>query len=197
MDRDYLIIVSGLPRSGTSLLMQMLEAGGIPILQDSVRLPDEHNPYGYFEYEPIKNLNIIRDISYLKKYKGYAVKIVSPLLIKMTISFPARVIFLKRPLPEVILSQQKMIKEKKDKNFSLINSSYLLRIFEKHTYQIMDSLFQNPHLKVLEIHFPEVFSNPKYIIDSINTFLDENLNTNNMYTVIKPELYHNKISGAT
>lgn len=193
MNRDYLIIVSGLPRSGTSLLMQMLENGGIPILKDSERLPDEHNPYGYFEYQPINNLNVIADISYLQNYKGYAIKIVSPILVKITISFPARVIFLKRPLPEVILSQQKMAQKRNDQQSAPIDTNRLLIIFEKHIRQTINSLYRNPNLKVLEVNFPEIFSNPKYIIDSVNTFLDGNLDTNKMYTSISPELYRNKI----
>lgn len=193
MSRDYLIIVSGLPRSGTSLVMQMLEIGGIPILKDSERLPDEHNPYGYFEYQPINNLNETTDISYLQKYKGYAIKIVSPILAKITFSFPAKVIFLKRPLPEVIISQQKMAQKRNGIQITSVDTNHLLIIFEKHIRQTINSLYQNPNLKVLEVNFPEIFSNPKYIIDSINTFLDGNLDINKMYTVINPELYRNKI----
>jgi len=193
MNRDYLIIVSGLPRSGTSLLMQMLEIGGIPILKDSERLPDEHNPYGYFEYQFVNNLNVTSNISYLQKYKGYAIKIVSPILAKISISFPARVIFLKRPLPEVILSQQKMARKRSDNQFTFIDTNRLLIIFEKHIQQTINSLAQNPNLKVLEVNFPEIFSNPKYIIDSVNTFLDGGLDINKMYTSIKPELYRNRI----
>lgn len=193
--RDYLIIVTGLPRSGTSLLMQMLGAGGIPLLYDSERLPDKYNPYGYYEYQPIKGLTETSDISWLQSYKGYTVKIISPILIKLTIHFPAKIILMKRDLKEVIASQQKMAHEKEHLNSSFFScdKNQLILIFEKHIKQTIEFIRHNPNLKLLVINFSEIFSNSEFIIDSINEFLDENLDKNKMRSVIKPELYRNRI----
>ncbi len=195
MKRDYLIIVTGLPRSGTSLLMQMLGAGGISLLYDSERLPDEFNPYGYYEHQIIHNLAKTSDISCLQQYKGYAVKIISPILVKLTITFPARIIYIKRDLQEVIVSQQKMSYKNKLLNISSLSldQKKLLNIFEKHTQQMMSFILHNPNLKLLEVNFSEVFSHSENIINSIDKFLDGNLERTGMKSVIKPELYRNKV----
>ncbi len=195
MKRDYLIIVTGLPRSGTSLLMQMLGAGGIPLLYDSERLPDEFNPYGYYEYKPINNLTKPSDIFWLQQYKGYAVKIVSPILVKLTIPFPSRIIYIKRDLQEVIASQQRMAYKNNFLNISsvLLDQKKLLNIFKKHTQQMMKSILHNPNLKLLEVTFYEIFANSENIIHSIDEFLDGDLDKNKMKSVIKPELYRNKV----
>lgn len=193
MVRNYLIIVSGLPRSGTSLLMQMLNAGGIPILYDLDRAPDNDNPLGYFEYKRIKNLPEIKDMSWLESYKGYAVKIVSPILSQISISFPAKIIFLLRPLTEVIMSQRKMIQQQENMSTKLIEPNKLQAIFEKHINQTLKILSQNPLLSVLKIDFPQIFINPEQTIEEIDRFLDGNLDRIKMKTAIQPELYRNKI----
>lgn len=193
MVRNYLIIVSGLPRSGTSLLMQMLNAGGIPILYDLDRPPDNDNPLGYFEYKRIKNLPEIKDVSWLESYKGYAVKIVSPILSQISISFPAKIIFLLRPLTEVIMSQRKMIQQQENMSTKLIEPNKLQSIFEKHINQTLKILSQNPFLSVLKIDFPKIFINPEQTIEEIDRFLDGNLDRIKMKTAIQPELYRNKI----
>ncbi len=190
MDRDYLIIVSGLPRSGTSLIMQMLYAGGIPLLYDTNRPADIHNPLGYFEYQPIYNIENFSDISWLQQYKGHAVKIISPILAKLTISFPAKVIFVKRPLNEVILSQRKVAMDRG--NTLAIDDNQLITIFNKHINYLLNILEQNIYTYVLEIEFPEIFSDIDYVIQSLNKFLDGNLDVRKMRNVIHPELYRNK-----
>lgn len=193
--RDYLIIVTGLPRSGTSLLMQLLEAGGIPILCDSKRLPDEYNPCGYYEYEPISNLIKSSDTSWLEQYKGYAVKIISPILVRLIMPIPARIIYMKRDLQEVIQSQQKMVYQNNylDIPSLLSDRKQLLNTFKKHTQQTMNYIFRYSNLTVLEVNFAEIFLNSENIINSIDEFLDGDLDKNRMKSVIKPELYRTKV----
>ena len=94
------IIVSGLPRSGTSLMMQMLKAGGLEILSDDNRQADSDNPKGYLEYEPVKALR--RDNTWLQMAQGKAVKIISSLLPYLHRDLSYQIIFMKRPLAEVI-----------------------------------------------------------------------------------------------
>ena len=102
-----IIIVSGLPRSGTSLMMQMLKAGGVEILSDGNRAADPDNPQGYWEYEPVKSLR--RDNSWLKLAEGKAVKVISALLPYLDLDLTYKIILMKRPLAEVIASQRKML----------------------------------------------------------------------------------------
>src|SRR5262249_42395496 len=92
MMKDEITVVSGLPRSGTSMMMNILTAGGIQALTDGERLPDESNPRGYFELEKVKYLG--RDRSFLSDAVGKVVKVVSPLLKHLSSEYHYRVIFM-------------------------------------------------------------------------------------------------------
>jgi len=192
MKRDYLIIISGLPRSGTSLVMQILYAGGIPLLFDSERLPDNDNPYGYYEHSKIKALTKNSDLSWLNSYQGYAVKIVSPTLAKLNIQFPARIIFMMRSIQEIIESQQKMITRKTHLTLEQIKSEDLYKIYEKHIQQTLNLLQINPYLKILKIEFSNLFHDTDNTIMKIIHFLDGELDIEKMKSVINPELYRCK-----
>ena len=101
------IVVSGLPRSGTSLSMQMLGAAGIPLLVDSARAADEDNPRGYFEYSPVKR--IARDVSWVGDACGHAVKVIAPLISELPTGYEYRVILMRRAIDEVLASQARML----------------------------------------------------------------------------------------
>ena len=104
---ESLVVVTGLPRSGTSMLMQMLAAGGLPVLSDGLREADEDNPRGYLEFEPVKNL--LKDSKWLFGGGGKAVKIVAPLLAALPPGLACRVILSERDLEEVLDSQERML----------------------------------------------------------------------------------------
>jgi hypothetical protein len=104
---ESLIVVTGLPRSGTSMLMQMLAAGGLEVLSDGVREADEDNPRGYLEYEPVKNL--LADSKWLFEGRGKVIKIVAPLLSALPPGLACRVILSERDLDEVLDSQERML----------------------------------------------------------------------------------------
>src|ERR1700741_4498489 len=106
---EPIVVVSGLPRSGTSMMMRMLEAGGLPIVSDGERAADIDNPKGYFELERIKNLEHETDKSYLSAARGKAVKVISFLIKELPDENDYRVVFMRRDLDEVLTSQQKMI----------------------------------------------------------------------------------------
>src|SRR5262249_58261695 len=105
-----IVIVSGLPRSGTSLMMQMLQAGGMPLLTDALRPADADNPNGYWEYEPVKRLQ--QDNSWIPKAEGKAVKVVSALLPYLPPQHTYKIIFMQRPLQEVMASQTVMLERR-------------------------------------------------------------------------------------
>src|SRR4026209_2745330 len=93
-----IVVVSGLPRSGTSMMMQMLQAGGLEILTDAVRTPDGSNPKGYFEFEAVKDLDKGQAPAWLAGARGKAVKIVSSLVRWLPESNDYQVIFMQRNL---------------------------------------------------------------------------------------------------
>ena len=106
------IVISGLPRSGTSMMMQMLYAAGLPVITDQLRTADEDNPKGYFEIERIKGLYQENDKSWLVDYKGKAVKIISFLLLHLPAKINYKVIFMERDLDEILASQKKMLQNR-------------------------------------------------------------------------------------
>ena len=102
-----IVVVCGLPRSGTSLMMQMLNSGGVDIYQDNLRTPDENNPNGFFEHENVKAL--MKGNNWFKEAKGKAIKVVSPLFRFLSPSFTYKVIIMKRDIVEIVNSQHKML----------------------------------------------------------------------------------------
>jgi hypothetical protein len=105
--RDEVVIVSGLPRSGTSMLMQMLVGGGMTPLTDGLRQPDEDNPRGYFEFEPVRQM--AQDTSWIYQARGKVVKIVAPMLQHLPDGVPCRVILIERDINDILASQRSMI----------------------------------------------------------------------------------------
>src|SRR5260370_20318317 len=103
-------IVSGLPRSGTSLMMQMLDAGGLPVLSDGERRADTDNPKGYLEWERIKQLP--KDPSLIAEAEGKVVKVISQLILSLPSDHEYRIVFMQRPLPEALKSQEEMLRRR-------------------------------------------------------------------------------------
>ena len=104
-----IVVVSGLPRSGTSMAMKMIEAGGLPVVTDGLRHADASNPNGYYEFEHVKNLDKAGDLSWLAEARGKAVKIISFLITYLPEAYDYRVVFMQRDLSEVIASQNRML----------------------------------------------------------------------------------------
>ncbi|HYH50718.1 MAG TPA: sulfotransferase family protein, partial [Acidimicrobiia bacterium] len=107
MRDDEIGIVSGLPRCGTSMMMAMLAAGGLPLLVDNVREADEDNPRGYYEFEAVKHMK--EDTSWLADAGGKVVKMVSALLTDLPGGHPYRVVFMERNMAEILASQRTML----------------------------------------------------------------------------------------
>src|ERR1700704_756589 len=104
-----IVVVSGLPRSGTSMAMKMLQAGGLPLLTDDARPADDSNPDGYFEFELVKQLDKSGDLAWLRNARGKGVKVISWLVTWLPESYDYRVIFMQRDLEEVVASQNAML----------------------------------------------------------------------------------------
>ena len=105
---EFITVVSGLPRSGTSMMMKMLEAGGIPPVTDELRTADEDNPKGYYEFERVKAMDQ-GDTSWVVGARGKVVKVISALLKHLPPGEQYRVVFVRRNMPEILASQRKML----------------------------------------------------------------------------------------
>ncbi len=151
-------IVSGLPRSGTSLMMQMLAAGGMPILSDGERRADVDNPRGYLEWERIKQLP--KDPACIAEAEGKAVKVISQLLLSLPPQHEYRVIFMQRPLPEVMASQDEMLRRRGNFNPGEDNS-VVTRAFQDHLSDVYGWLNGKPHVKVNRVQYHAVLREPK------------------------------------
>jgi len=191
MPDDFVTIVSGLPRSGTSLMMQMLHAGGMPLLTDNRRAPDEHNPRGYFEHEGVKHSQ--KDLSWLQDAKGRAVKVIHLLLTNLPTDRDCRVIFMLRNVEEVILSQNTMLK-KQGRAVANLSNEALKSVFEKQLATARQWLAERPNFRVLDIQYREAIESPTPTAERINRFLNGNLSVDKMAAAVHPELYRQRKS---
>ena len=153
---DRIIIVTGLPKSGTSMMMRMLKEGGIPILADNVRAADEDNPYGYYEFEKVKNLK--NDTSWLDDAKGKAVKIITELLYYLPLDRQYSVIFMKRNIDEIIKSQKVMLERK---GLTMKSSEEEMKLlYKKHLEEVQNWLERKSNFKTIYINYSEVIEKP-------------------------------------
>ncbi len=182
-----LIVVSGLPRSGTSLMMQMLASGGIEVLTDVVREADVDNPRGYFEFERVKKLK--EDASWIPDARGKAVKMVSQLLYDLPSSEQYLVIFMSRDLDEMLLSQEKMLARL---NRPALPPEQIKPAFIKHLEQLRAWLAAQRHLKVLEVRYNDLITDPAQQAARVNAFLSGRANLQAMVEAVDPSLYRNR-----
>ncbi|HPA16937.1 MAG TPA: alkaline phosphatase family protein [Verrucomicrobiae bacterium] len=185
----FITVVSGLPRSGTSLIMQMLAAGGHPILADDTRSADEDNPLGYLEFEPVTRLR--RDHSWLPNATGKAVKIVAPLLPLLPATQHYRVIFMERDINEVIRSQRTML-ERQGKEGARISDERLAQALSRQVLQIKELLRMRPQFRTLYVGHREAISNPAATAARIASFLGKDLDAAAMAAIVRPELHRQR-----
>jgi Sulfotransferase domain len=185
----FTTIVSGLPRSGTSMMMQMLAAGGMTALADNLRQADEDNPRGYYEFERVKQVD--RDSSWLVEAEGKAVKMVYRLLYDLPPDRVYRVIFMTRSLDEVVDSQQIML-ERHGKASDPIDHARLAEIYERQLQEVMTWLRSQPNFSVLSVAYRDVLHDPEKVVRQINRFLDGRLDTDAMLRVPDWSLYRQR-----
>ncbi|UCF32735.1 MAG: sulfotransferase domain-containing protein [Phycisphaerales bacterium] len=193
-EREYVTIVSGLPRSGTSLMMQMIDASGIPALTDNIRKADEDNPKGYYEFEPVKKTK--EDASWLEQAVGKVVKMVHLLLMDLPDGHEYRVIFMRRHLTEVVRSQDVML-ERQGKEGGEMSKEKLMQIFEAQLRKVELWVRERSHFKLLNVDYNEVIRDPKPSVDAINEFLGGDLDTDAMLAVVDPSLYRQRKENLT
>lgn len=189
MTDKTITIVSGLPRSGTSMMMKILEAGGLEILTDNKRTADDDNPKGYFEYEKVKDLE--KDQSWLNDAVGKVIKIISFLLKDMSPVHHYKIIFMQRTMNEILASQKQML-IRRGQPTDTISDEKMAKTFFAHLNKIKDWLAQQSNMDVLFINYNDVLANPKEHIVDITKFLGNGLNQKSMAKVVDKNLYRQR-----
>ena len=187
-----LIVVSGLPRSGTSLMMSMLDAAGVPLQTDGERKPDVDNPEGYYEWEAIRTVGAHPEI--LREAAGKAVKVVSLLLPALPARHRYKVIFMDRPIGEIAASQTRM---RRNRNASerALDAAQTTAILEAHRAEVLRGLDQSPWCETLIVDYPELVEAPEAWAPKILAFLGIAATPEaiaKMAGRVRPELYRNR-----
>lgn len=186
-----IVVVSGLPRSGTSMMMNMLKSGGLAIVTDEQRGADDDNPKGYFELEQVKDLDKGGDAAWLADCRGKAVKVISYLLSRLPEEHYYQVIFMIRDLGEVLASQGKMIEHRGDGDTDAGDAEMIER-FERHLRRVRIELRDRPNVDVLYLPYREVLNAPDEHAQSVARFLDSNPDVAAMATAVDKDLYRNR-----
>jgi LPS sulfotransferase NodH len=186
-------IVSGLPRSGTSLMMQMLAAGGMPILSDGERMADTDNPRGYCEWERIKQLP--KEPTCIDEAEGKAVKVISQLLFALPAGRSYQIIFMERPLPEVVASQAEMIRRRGTAGAPLPEAA-LIAGLRAHLNQVNAWLSQTHDILVSRVEYHSVLRDPRAAAGSVQEFLQRALDVEAMARQVDPSLYRQRTQEA-
>jgi len=186
-----LIIVSGLPRSGTSMLMRMLEAGGLEVITDRIRGADEDNPTGYFELEQVKDLDKNKDKTWLRQFRGKAVKIISFLLSDLPKDLNYKVIFVLRDLSEVMASQNRMLAHRGEP-VDTSRDEQMAANYTRHLRKVKYLLDRSPRIDVFYVNHQDVLREPKRQACRIRSFLRRRLDVEAMAAAVNADLYRNR-----
>jgi hypothetical protein len=186
MNRDAITIVSGLPRSGTSMMMRMLEAGGLDIITDETRKADDDNPKGYYELERVKQLK--EDASWLAEARGKVVKVISALLVNLPRDHVYQVVFMRRRMQEILDSQQEMLR-RRGKPADPSADGKMAALYEKHLKQTDEWMRREPNLRFIYVDYNRMLDNPAVEASRVSTFLGDHLDTAAMIGVVDLALY--------
>ena len=193
MNDRFITVVSGLPRSGTSLMMQMLAAGGREVLTDKIRGADESNPRGYFEFEAVKKLRA--DQSWLEQAHGKAVKIIHALVRELPADgrFEYRVLLMKRPIEEVLASQRAMLARS---GKTSADEATLKKIFQSQLGELERWLAAQSHFSALTVEHRRLLESPLVVAGEINEFLGGTLDVQAMAAAVDPASRSRSKAGA-
>jgi hypothetical protein len=189
--KQPIVIVSGLPRSGTSMMMRMLAEGGIPVITDELRRPDSDNPNGYFEFETVRQISE-GNVSWLADSGGKAVKVISALLEYLPPNYSYKIIFLEREVQEILASQRKMLMHRNEKEMG--DEKEIEAQIQKHLSVMKPWLIRQPNIDVLYVNYNMLMTKPEPVCEQITEFLDLPLNQARMLAVPDKQLYRNRSS---
>jgi hypothetical protein len=187
---DFITVVSGLPRSGTSMMMRMLEAGGLPVVVDDVRERDIDNPNGYYELEAVKQIR--DDPSWLASARGAVVKIIYLLLRDLPSDYEYRVVFMRRDLREVMASQAAMMVRRGTVSASPARPEEMIPLFEAHLREVDEWLREHENFSVLNVRYDDVVREPLAAAGRLDDFLGGGLDLRKMAAAVDPALYRQR-----
>ena len=186
------IVVSGLPRSGTSMMMNMLRAAGLEVATDEVRTADLDNPKGYFEDERVKQLDKTDDTSWLRQCRGRVVKIISFLLKDLPADNYYKVIFMRRDLEEVIASQNKMLLHRDESRGTRDDDEKMIQRYQMHLRKTEFLLEEERHFDHIDVLYREALDQPREHAQRISRFLRMRLDAGKMAQAVDRSLYRNR-----
>lgn len=190
----YFILVSGLPRSGTSLMMQLLHAAGVPLQCDGVRAADVDNTEGYFEWEAIKTLP--KNPRVLDEARGRAIKVISLLLPALPRQHHYKIIFMQRPVEEVAASQLKML-QRRFPGKTHTSTAKMTETLRSHRDETLGMLRRIQGIELLEVSYPDLVREPAAWLPRLAAFLGPRWTfaPEKAAAVVKPELHRQRLSG--
>jgi len=193
---ETITIVSGLPRSGTSMMMQMLDAGGVTPLTDGNRQADDSNPRGYFEHD--KATQLASDSSWIGEAKGKVVKIVAQLLPQLPTEIdgdPAhyRIVFMARSLEEVVASQRTML-ERQGRKGAALEKERLAEVFGGQLKKVQTTIAER-RIPCLTVRHADAIHDPQSVAGNLNGFFGGSLDEQAMAAAVDPSLYREKAAG--
>ncbi len=188
-ENKRVVVVSGLPRSGTSMMMKMLAEGGLASVVDNLREADEDNPNGYFEIEEVKALKD-GQTRWIYEAPGKVVKVISYLLEFLPADLAFDVIFMDREIHEVLASQKKMLARRNE--VSTISDEEMEKQYREHLKAVKYWLPRQTNMRVMYVKYDQMVKSPQTLVPSILEFLDLPLNAEAMIVVPNPSLYRNR-----
>lgn len=189
-ERGSIVIVSGLPRSGTSMVMRMLEAGGLEVVTDRMRPPDDDNPAGYYEDERVKQLQDGHH-EWLDGAVNKAVKVVSPLLEYLPPRHSYRLIFMLRAMNEILASQRRMLR-RAGQEAAREDDETLGAVYESHLSRVQSWLAARANMDTLYLRYRDVMDEPEQSAVRISRFVGRALDRGAMARVVDRGLYRSR-----
>lgn len=187
---ERIVIVSGLPRSGTSMMMRMLDAAGVPIVTDAIRTADVDNPKGYYELERVKDLEKETDKSYLREARGKALKVISFLLKELPDENDYDIVFMRRDIDEVLASQNKMLKHRNEADTT--EDAAMAEAYRHHLADVRIMGRRKKNWRLLEVRYDTTVNDPAAAARAVNAFLGGKLDERKMVEAVDASLYRNR-----
>jgi predicted transcriptional regulator len=187
---EPVIAVSGLPRSGTSMMMRMLDVGGLEVVTDGIREPNADNPRGYYEFERVKKLPE-GDTAWLEDARGKVVKVIAALLLHLPDTYEYRVFMMRRKMDEILASQRRML-VRRCEDPDTADDREMARLFEKHLAQVYEWMRKQDNVRFLDVDYNVMLSAPEAQLDEIQAFLDRPMDLQAMGAVVDPSLYRQR-----
>ncbi len=187
---EPIVVVSGLPRSGTSMMMKMLDAAGIPIMTDAIRTADIDNPKGYFEFERVKDLEKDPDRSWVRDARGKALKVISFLLKDLPDENAYQIVFMRRDIDEVLASQNKMLEHRGEDDAT--DDAIMAEAYRNHLASVRIMARKKPNWSIVEIRYDEAIRDPAAVAQRVNEFLGGRYDVKRMVEAVDEKLYRNR-----